>query len=1380
MDLNLEPVKVDLQIETPSLERGAFYSLCFITENDEAPRTLEVKTLSDLLENGYTREDLAYNFCIGVFAQQGIESVYIRAKRSYETYEEAFSSDSNDNYYYLVIESKDSEVISDFNDFVVSSDDYKLQFYSSNEEPVEGRKLVHYFFDRGSDKNDFYLNKIMGEPDYIEESPSPEEPDVEREGLVFTVQDINIGQGNFTVWSSANFPLGDYQWSLENLDTGTVVASSDGTTTEGFLVKIRESYLEVSIPLDMKATRYEFKSKGRWVGFDVIQQIEAFSEGINVLSGQPKYRVVIEQYAKNFSCHNFYLNEGDLTVPDTLPSHITECDDMFAGCQFFNQDISSWDVSAVENMDSMFYGCESFNQDLSQWCVRLISESPNSFSEGSALSEENLPVWGTCPRGEDEQIDEDIEDAFTFAVQFPEGGDVGVVLLNAKQPWIFKDADTGVILADSFGIAGDNVSIMQSPDFAETAVFVDVLDSAKRTFSLIAECDGVLLGSNIEGFETNGNLVEVLSYYSLISSYGYRFKGVELRVPNFLPRNVTSTNSMFESCYNFNQDISSWDVSNVTSMSGMFEMANAFNQDISSWDVSNVTDMSYMFSMTVFDQPLGLWDVSSVTRMDSMFAQSNMSQDLSEWCVANIHSYPQSFASFSPLEDMPEFHPQWGTCPRGENGEIDEEENPTNFRFRIESGSVTPEQVGFEVYTDFESEPLELVLLDSDTGEYIETIDFSGEGKYGTEYLEGFFDPSFPEEFEDNTYIFYSGLESTINTFEVRSKHSRVSIVRYLSPTSRDYPNAPDDFDGSLEVLSYSTTIPNQITKVENSLLLLPSYIPKAFNNFNDSFSESTHIGTDITGWDVSHVKSMGKTFSRCSNFNQDISRWDVGNVTDMEYMFRGCINFNQDLSSWCVKNISSQPNRFDFDCPSWTLPRPQWGTCPDDGENGQIEDIYEGDEPVRITYDATDVYPDSTVFKIYIGNAYKKWEIRKLGEVVFNSDMTSPNFTLVANSDDNTNIQLMNFEGGVDSLEVYSKGEAVYIEVTSNLGRATSPEITVDSFGSVIQRMTFDTKDCPITLPVELPPNITSLKNMFYNCGGYISDITSWDTTNIVSMESTFSANSSFNQDISNWNTENVLSMRTAFYNCTSFNQDLSSWCVTKIPVEPDYFDLLAESWTLPRPVWGTCPSQVSLDPYNVRLDPYNPDYTPTLRMASVLALEESLTPLQLQQQRLAYPEGAWIGSCGDSFPSRVNWLHKYLSKVDVRKRDATSKVPPLSTTTAEVMKRRATVGSGLTTQGIVIHEQVSLDWIKWALGRKVWNTLYNNERINATSGGLDLVVNDVKEVLNLAIEEEMLSEYRITEVLFDRHSNNLSLKFSCKLMETILFVDISGSLYY
>jgi hypothetical protein len=48
---------------------------------------------------------------------------------------------------------------------------------------------------------------------------------------------------------------------------------------------------------------------------------------------------------------------------------------------------------------------------------------------------------------------------------------------------------------------------------------------------------------------------------------------------------------------------------------------------------------------------------------------------------------------------------------------------------------------------------------------------------------------------------------------------------------------------------------------------------------------------------------------------------------------------------------------------------------------------------------------------------------------------------------------------------------------------------------------------------------------------------------------------------------------MRWMFYNAEAFNQDLSDWCVSNITTEPTDFDKGATSWTLARPVWGTCP---------------------------------------------------------------------------------------------------------------------------------------------------------------------------------------------------------------
>jgi hypothetical protein len=60
----------------------------------------------------------------------------------------------------------------------------------------------------------------------------------------------------------------------------------------------------------------------------------------------------------------------------------------------------------------------------------------------------------------------------------------------------------------------------------------------------------------------------------------------------------------------------------------------------------------------------------------------------------------------------------------------------------------------------------------------------------------------------------------------------------------------------------------------------------------------------------------------------------------------------------------------------------------------------------------------------------------------------------------------------------------------------------------------------------------------------------------------------------IGDWNVSNVTDMSGMFRNAESFNQDLSGWCVSEIPSQPSGFDYTADNWILPRPIWGTCPS--------------------------------------------------------------------------------------------------------------------------------------------------------------------------------------------------------------
>ena len=78
-------------------------------------------------------------------------------------------------------------------------------------------------------------------------------------------------------------------------------------------------------------------------------------------------------------------------------SSVTDMSRMFEGASAFNQDIGNWDTSSVTNMEAMFRDALAFNQNLIEWCVTNITFEPAYFSNSSALSNENKPVWGTCP-----------------------------------------------------------------------------------------------------------------------------------------------------------------------------------------------------------------------------------------------------------------------------------------------------------------------------------------------------------------------------------------------------------------------------------------------------------------------------------------------------------------------------------------------------------------------------------------------------------------------------------------------------------------------------------------------------------------------------------------------------------------------------------------------------------------------------------------------------------------------------------------------------------------------------------------------------------------------------------------------------------------------
>lgn len=67
-------------------------------------------------------------------------------------------------------------------------------------------------------------------------------------------------------------------------------------------------------------------------------------------------------------------------------------DSMFYEAKAFNQDITGWDVSNVESMNSMFRATPYFNQDIGEWDVSGVGRM-NSMFRNASVFEQNLSEW---------------------------------------------------------------------------------------------------------------------------------------------------------------------------------------------------------------------------------------------------------------------------------------------------------------------------------------------------------------------------------------------------------------------------------------------------------------------------------------------------------------------------------------------------------------------------------------------------------------------------------------------------------------------------------------------------------------------------------------------------------------------------------------------------------------------------------------------------------------------------------------------------------------------------------------------------------------------------------------------------------------------------
>ena len=614
--------------------------------------------------------------------------------------------------------------------------------------------------------------------------------------------------------------------------------------------------------------------------------------------------------------------------------------------------------------------------------------------------------------------------------------------------------------------------------------------------------------------------------------------------------NVTNMLSMFSGATTFNQDISFWDVSNVTNMGRMFLDASAFNQDLSNWNVGNVTDMAYMFyNVYGFNSDISNWDTSNVIKMNDMFNYAtSFNQDLSQWCVTNIPTKPNDFDGGTTRWTLPK--PVWGTCPSNEDGSKPPVEEPGQS---IDYTHFT--HVSSDDYYNHGTKPIDVTILNPVDGMW---------SLYKNDVLVADQNSSRDSNVAITKYdwgptkIKLKFPQASVTDFKLYGTFEKLRLAVESEGTS--------DHIGAVTTLhTFSTKVAKYELSYARNDIIVPDRLPAHLTDLSSMFAGSTNFNQDLVEWDTSNVTTMKSMFSSCKMFNGDIRNWDVSNVTDMSYMLFNTLVFNRDLSNWCVSNIPEKPTGFSSNG-RFEAPKPIWGTCPTPTPEREFDptefNLIVRENPRTISNFGAVILTlsdDCTDWKVYLNGM--------LVLTPLSEDNTGIVSTKVGNEIMLRPLQRVNtisVAGNMDKLSC----------LVEAYGSDPMPSTEVVNFSETIKSYVFSASVSTLTLPTTIPSVITSMNSMFKDVSVDISDISGWDVSNVTDMAYMFTDVTAFNQDLSSWDVSSVTDMEYMFSDVTAFNQDLSQWCVSLIPTRPRGFDRGTTRWTLPKPVWGTCPS--------------------------------------------------------------------------------------------------------------------------------------------------------------------------------------------------------------
>lgn len=319
---------------------------------------------------------------------------------------------------------------------------------------------------------------------------------------------------------------------------------------------------------------------------------------------------------------------------------------------------------------------------------------------------------------------------------------------------------------------------------------------------------------------------------------------------------------------------------------------------------------------------------------------------------------------------------------------------------------------------------------------------------------------------------------------------------------------------------------------VDGTYIVSVSGTVTAYNNYiNGGDLRDKQKLIEVISWGDVGFTNLNYAFQQAQNLlSVPTNSVGIEKVTEMKFMFSGTWHFNQDIGDWNTENVTNMMGMFSG-ASSFNQNIGNWNT-------GKV---------TNMSY----MFANTGFFNQDIGN----WDTANV-----------------------IDMQAMFYDAGSFNQDIggWDTGKVTTMKAMFNSARRFNRDLggwntaNVTNMESMFQTAYAFNGD----IGNWDTGKVTTMKYMFWYAQMFNRNIGGWDTGNVTDMDFMFPNAAYFNQDIGNWNTQNVLTMEYMFSDARSFNQDLSKWCVSQITSEPTGFSTGVMNWNLPKPVWGSCPT--------------------------------------------------------------------------------------------------------------------------------------------------------------------------------------------------------------